>query len=408
MTEACPFSPFDPTVMADPYEYFAWLRANAPVYEVPNAGYFAISRYQDIKEICKNPAIFSSVCTGFLRRDKGGQIRVMDTDTTDSASGLELGAADAPHHTRHRGPLSKTVAPRVRQLEGWLRDLCETVLDSAINRGSMDFMEEYASLVSSRAVSHLIGLPPEDAKQLESWSAVSAQIIGGVSSDAELMENGTAILDFRQYLADKLSEAREFSGDNVMGDLCTLMRSSDNDLTEGEILGILFQLVVGAHETTAAIIGCALQMSEYFPDIYADVQTDHALIPNYLEEIIRLETPAQGNYRKTTRETVLAGVRLPKGSPLMLMWGSANRDEHEFENAGELILDRPNIKNHLGFGQGIHFCIGAALARLEARVAMEVFLSRCEKLTVHLTYQKPKYLPSLFIRRLSKLEVSFS
>jgi cytochrome P450 len=138
------------------------------------------------------------------------------------------------------------------------------------------------------------------------------------------------------------------------------------------------------------------------------VQTDHALIPNYLEEIIRLEKPAQGNYRKTTRETVLADVRLPKGSPLMLMWGSANRDEHEFENAGELILDRPNIKNHLGFGQGIYFCIGAALARLEARVAMEVFLSRCEKLTVHLTYQKPEYLPSLFIRRLSKLEVSFS
>jgi cytochrome P450 len=193
-----------------------------------------------------------------------------------------------------------------------------------------------------------------------------------------------------------------------MGDLTRLLTEKDSGLTEDEVFGILFQVLVGANETTVAAIGSALLLSAQFPDVFATVSKNQTLIPNYLEEVLRRETPAQGNYRKTTVDTKLAGVTIPAGSTLTLLWAAANRDENEFENPEQLIIDRPNIKNHLGFGQGIHFCVGAALARLETRVAMEAFLATTGGSTVSLVEEPVTYIPSLFIRRLARLNVRFS
>jgi len=404
----CPYSPFDLEVMADPYPFYTWLRSHAPVYEVPGAGYFTVSRYQDIMEVCKNPDIFSSRVSGFLRRDENGRVQVQDAGVSDPRSGVVLGIEDPPVHTQQRGSLSKCFAPRVRQIEPWLRSRCESHMARAMDQGGMDYMAEYASLVPAEAIAHLLGFPLEDARQLQHWSSLCAQTVGGVVTDEDLEKNVPAIMEFHQYLGEKLVEAKKSPGDNVMGDLARLLMEKNSGLTEDEIFGILFQVLVGANETTVAAVGSALLLSGEFPDVFAAVNKNQALIPNYLEEVLRRETPAQGNYRKTAVDTELAGVTLPAGSTLTLLWAAANRDENEFENPEQLIIDRPNIKNHLGFGQGIHFCVGAALARLETRVALEAFLAATGNATFSLAEEPVTYIPSLFIRRLARLNVRFS
>lgn len=407
MTE-CPYSPFDLEVMADPYPFYAWLRSHAPVYEVPGAGYITVSRYQDIMEVCKNPDIFSSRVSGFLRRDEGGKVRVQDTGVSDPRLGVVLGIEDPPVHTRQRGLLSKCFAPRVRQTEPWLRDRCESHMAKALAQGGLDYMDEYASLVPAEAIAHLLGFPLEDARQIQNWSSLCAQTIGGVVTDSDLEADAPAIMDFHLYLGEKLAEAQKSPGDNVMGDLSRLLADKNSSLTEDEVFGILFQVLVGANETTVAAIGSALFLSGQFPDVFTTVRNNKTLIPNYLEEVLRRETPAQGNYRKTAVDVELAGVTIPAGSTLTLLWAAANRDENEFEKPEQLIIDRPNIKNHLGFGQGIHFCVGAALARLETRVALEAFFATTGGTTVSLSEEPATYIPSLFIRRLARLHVQFS
>ena len=405
---ACPYSPFDIGVMADPYPFYSWLRNHAPVYEVPGANYYTVSRYEDIKTVCANTDVFSSKVSGFLRRDDSGTVQIQDAGVTDPGSGVVLGIEDPPVHTQQRGPLSKCFAPRVRKMEPWLRNRCDVHMATAMANGGMDYMAEYASLVPAEAIAYLLGFPLEDAGQLQHWSTLCSQTVGGVVTDKDLEKNAPGIMDFHQYLHDKLAEAKKFPADNVMGDLVTLLKDTSASLSEAEVFGILFQVLIGANETTVAAIGSSVHLSEQFRDVFVSVRENPALIPKYIEEVLRRETPAQGNYRKTSVDTELAGVSLPADSTLTLLWAAANRDEREFDSPEQLLLDRPNIKNHLGFGQGIHFCVGAALARLETRVALEAFMEATTRVTVTLTESSASYTPSLFIRRLASLDMQFA
>jgi cytochrome P450 len=191
----------------------------------------------------------------------------------------------------------------------------------------------------------------------------------------------------------------------VLGDLVRATEGSEA-LTREEIVAILLQLLTAGNETTTSLIGSALRLLLENPDVEARIRADGALLEPFLEEVLRLESPLHGHFRLVRRDTEVAGTPLAKGSRVMLLWGAANRDGDEFPNPDAIELGRRNAKAHLGFGLGLHHCIGAALARLEARVVFETLLARTSAL--RRTDAKVEHVPSLLVRSLVSLPVEFA
>jgi cytochrome P450 len=233
---------------------------------------------------------------------------------------------------------------------------------------------------------------------------------GGLATSAELAESAAETQHFQAYLDERFEAELAHPGEEVMGDLARAVRegqSTTAGLERWEAVAILFQLVVGGIETTVGLIGAALQHAAQTPDAWSNLREEPELVGAFIEEAVRLDGPAIGNLRRTTRATELAGVALPEGSTLALLWGSANRDEAEFPEPDRFVLDRPNIKAHLGFGLGKHFCLGAALARMETRVALQALLRARERVALATDANSLRHKPSVMgVRRLQSLPIA--
>jgi cytochrome P450 len=210
--------------------------------------------------------------------------------------------------------------------------------------------------------------------------------------------------DLNRYLAARFAEAQCAPKDDVLGDLVRATREDAESLSHEEVVAILLQLLTAGTESTTALLGTAVRLLLEGPALEARLRAEPELVPTYVEEALRLESPFRGHFRQARRDAEVAGTRIPAGTRLMLLWGSANRDERRFERPDELDLARPNPRSHLAFGIGIHHCLGAALARLEARVSLECLLERTRR--VRLTRgARLRHLPSVLVRRLAALPI---
>ena len=190
-----------------------------------------------------------------------------------------------------------------------------------------------------------------------------------------------------------------------MGDLARLaLAGPEAGLSRDEALGIAYQLVVGGSETTVGLLASAMRFAAELPGAWERLRAGPGEIPAFVEESVRLETPGLGSYRRTTRALEIEGVVLPEGATLALLWASANRDEAEFSGPDRFVLHRPNIKAHLGFGYGTHFCLGAAVTRMETRIVLEVLLARASRARIARPPEELRFVPTVFIRRLVALE----
>lgn len=390
----CPIDPFSTESLQNPYPFFSWLRTNAPVYLVPETGHYMVASYDAVKEVCKSPAVFSSKMSRVLQRDAQGGINLVDMDNQEPESGMVLGAEDGEIHRRHRTTLSKCFTPQVRKLEPLIRETARKSIASL--QPSCDLMEDFAKLIPRQVILELLGVPIEDAQFIDDATHAAITLVGGVNTDEQLIEDGPKLLALQDYLAAHLDN--DAVGSPVMDSLRNAVATTD--LARGEVLGILFQLVIGGIETTVSVLGSMLDILSTDSQLCATLREDPTLIPAFVEEALRFESPAQGNYRICTQDYKLSGVIIPAGASVTLLWGSANRDETVFAQADQLVLDRDNIKSHLAFGQGIHFCLGANLARMESVIAIEEWLaSGCEASTD----SSKRYHESLFIRCLQRL-----
>jgi cytochrome P450 len=247
-------------------------------------------------------------------------------------------------------------------------------------------------------VSRLIGFPPVDMEWLVTGSYATAQMLDGAISPEQLKSAITAATELAAYLAEQFAAARKDPGDNLLGDFAR--HCNAGDLKPETAVIMLIQLVSAGGESTAGLLGSSALTLAHRADIAQQLRENMELLPAFIEEIVRMESPFRGHYRHVLADTTLGGVELPGGSHLLLLWGSANRDPAAFEAPDELRLDRPSGKAHLGFGRGDHFCLGAALARLEARTALAHLLS--ETRAIRAT-ESPAWIPSVMVRRLQRL-----
>ncbi len=365
MTTALAYSPFSYEMHEDPYPTYARLRVEAPVYRDADAGFWALSRHTDVAEAFRDAARFSSAEGVSLDPAASGP-RAHRT--------MSFLAMDPPRHGRMRSLVSRGFTPRrVAELEPRIREITRGHLDDALDgSGSFDFVGALAGRLPMDVISELVGVPTADRDELRRLSDLLVHREDGVYDVPPAGMD--AALTLAGYYADMVTDRRRRRTDDVTSDLIDAEIDGDH-LSDDEIISFLFLMVVAGNETTTKLLAHAWYWAWRNPDERAKPLADPGRVPAWIEETLRYDTSSQMLARVTTGEVSLHDTTIPAGDRVLLLVGSANRDEVVFPDPDRFDLDR-DTRQLLSFGFGRHFCLGASLARLETRVALEELVDR--------------------------------
>jgi cytochrome P450 len=312
-----------------------------------------------------------------------------------------LATADDPVHAAHRKLLvPQLAAKRINELELFVGETADRLWDEGVHGGTIEWMSAMANRLPMMVVTRLIGVPDVDIEQLMRWGYSTTKVVEGLVDEDQLAAAGVATLELGSYIVEHFDRAAAEPRDDLLSVIATARASGQ--LAELTALPMIITLFSAGGESTASLIGSAAHILATRPDIQRQVRENPDLLGVFLEEVLRYEPPFRGHYRHVVNDTTLRGVELTAGSRLLLLWGAANRDPSHFNDPNEFRLDRPGGKGHISFGKGVHFCVGASLARLEARILIGLLLER----TTHFeAIDTGRWLPSLLSRRLERLEL---
>jgi cytochrome P450 family 144 len=398
---------FDPAVVEDPFEYYAELRELDPVHDVEGTGTYLVTRMSLIQEVIADPATYSSDTIKFLHLDPDGHPELWSASSEmvqDLDVPMVLATADPPDHGRQRKALSRLFTRNsVEQRETEVRALADKLLEPYLKIGAMEWMSQAAIPLPAVVLSRLLGLPDDAAEFVRDFGYASGEQISGFASEERCREIQTIIGDLGP-VADAFGQARAAPSpdqNTVIGVCADAVRSGElNDL---EALIILLLLVSAGSESTTSLIGTGVSILARDQALQERLRADPKLVETFVEEACRVDPPFRGHYRRVIRDTELAGVRLPAESRLVLIWPAANHDASAFENPDSIDVERRSPRRHLGFGWGIHLCLGAPLARLEARVIFEQLLARTSRFELDVPAEDLRHHKSLLVRRLVEL-----
>jgi cytochrome P450 len=368
------WDPFDPALRDDPYPLWRRLRDEAPVWHNQRYDFWVLSRYHDIELAQKDTRIFSS--------SHGTTIELMTVEPM--RTGMII-AMDPPSHTQLRSLVSRAfTSRRVSSLEDRIRSICGDLLDAQAGRDSFDYVQDFGAIVPPTVISSLLGVPPEDREELRHVIDGIFHIEGDVG-----MINDTSIasqIKLRGYLKGAFVDRRRTPRDDMLTALLNAELPAEagvsRRLTEEELLDFGTILFVAGTETVARLLGFIGSVLDEHPEQRAELSANPALIPAAIEELLRYEPPSPVNARWTNADYDLHGQVIPAGSKVVLLTGSAGRDERKYPDPDRFDIHR-DVDQHLTFGYGLHFCLGAALARMEGRIALEETLRRYPTWTVH-------------------------
>jgi cytochrome P450 len=377
------YNPLLPEVRNDPFPYYRALRDESPVHQVmPGLPFYALSRYDDVQFALHHPELFSSTALQILAQ--GGGISLSPNSGALAGHRLleaaMMIAVDPPDHTRLRKLVNRGFTPRrIAALEPRLRELAGGFLDRVIPSGRMDLVPDLSIPFPVTVISELLGIEAGRRDQFKHWSDAIVIGLSGLSQEFTADDVRKAAEEMAEYIERIAAERRASPRDDLVS---ILVQAEQGDaLTTGEVMSFVVLLLIAGNETTTNLIGNATRALLANPDQLAEVEADPSRIPGMLEETLRYESPIQGIPRKTTQDVEIEGATIPKDAFTMVLFGSANRDERQFPEPDRFDIHR-NPQGHLAFGHGIHFCLGAALARLEARVAFEELFRRARNLRV--------------------------
>ena len=344
----------------DPFPLYERMRAAAPVFQDDRSGSWHVLRYDDVQRVLSEHATFSSRMGGDSPSGSG-QLFAASLITTDP-----------PRHRQLRSLVTQAFTPKaVDALAPRIAELTEELLDGIAVRGSADLIRELAYPLPVIVISELMGIPAGDRDRFKHWSdvIVSQTRTGAVNEDHQATN-----AEMAGYFLALIEQRRSRPGDDLISNLLSA-EIEGQKLTVPELLGFCSLLLVAGNETTTNLIGNAVLCFTEVPGTIGRLLQEPELLPAAIEEVLRFRSPVQSMYRVTVADTILGGTPIPAGAPLVAWIGSANRDERQFERAAAFDVDRGQNR-HLAFGHGVHFCLGAPLARLEARIALEAVLSR--------------------------------
>jgi len=349
-------------------------REEQPVFYAPEFDLWVVTRYDDVLAVVKDHDTFSSA--GALKSSPEPFPPEVEAVLAEGWPAMPyIIEIDPPLHDRIRGLVTRAFTPkRIAELEPRIQAIATEFVDELAPLGRADVIEKVAWPLPLRVLGELLGFPREDLAQLHEWGTdwLLLQQPGTVE---ERVRHAHGLVALQRYMFAALEEREREPRDDLLGALMAARAESDDPLPLDAVAGLPLDLVVAGHVTVTRAIGSALALVFRHPAL-GEHLLDPELAPLAIEEILRLESPAQGLFRVTTRATELGGVELPEGARVMAHFGSANRDERVFADAGRVDPERDGLARHLAFGKGIHFCIGAPLARLELRIVLPLLLRR--------------------------------
>jgi cytochrome P450 len=402
---AARFSPLVGEQVEDPYSFFAEARNKEPVFFSPQFQMWFVTRYDDIDAILSDPATFSSRGTIPVYSDFGQEVRSAMDGYRQPQNLINM---DPPEHTRLRRLVQQAFSPRrVAALADTVREITVGIVAGFATDAHADLVAQLAYPLPLAVIFRVLGVPAQDIPACQRWTAdLKALQFGhsGLPAD-RLAECARSVLAFQLYLEELAGSWTPGQRDGILGHL---LQAQDEDGTSSlslfQVADQMNALVIGGHETLASGLGNILHLLLSEPERWRRVCADPGLIEAAVEEGLRVEAPVNGMIRITTRPVTVGGVALPAQARLLVLFGSANRDQSRFPQADQYLLNRAGQPPHLAFGRGIHYCVGAPLARLEARIALEVLGQRLPGLRLA-PGPAPQHVPNLMFRGLARLPV---
>jgi len=389
--------------LQDPYPLYERMHAAGPVQRIGGSDFYAVCSWDAVTEAISRPEDFSSNLTATMTYTAAGTIKPFAMDPPGGPTHV-LATADDPAHAMHRKLLVRHLAARrIRAMERFAAQTADELFSDALRNGRIEWMGAMANRLPMMVVSALIGLPDADIARLVDWGYAATQLLEGLVSDEQLAAAGVAIMELTHYINEQFGRAAADRQDNLLGELSAACASGELDMVSAQVM--MVTLFAAGGESTASLLGSAAWILASRPDIQQQLRENPALLAPFIEETLRYEPPFRGHYRHVRNDTALAGVELPADSHLLLLWGAANRDPDHFEMPGEFRLDRSGARGHISFGKGAHFCVGAALARLEALIVLRQLLDRTSKIEAA---EVGRWLPSILVRRLERLELAIT
>lgn len=391
---------FDSRYLQDPYPLYERMHASGPIHRVGDSGFYAVSGWDAVNEAVTRCVDFSSNLTATMKYDVDGTVRPFAMDALGGATQV-LATADDPAHAVHRKALVRRLAAkRIGGAEPYIAETATRLWDANGRDGRIEWMSAVANRLPMMIVGRIIGVPDEDIDNLVAWGFAATQLLEGLVDDDVRTAAGIAVVELSGYITDQFRHAAGCPRNNLLGDLAAACAAGEMDDITAQVM--MITLFSAGGESTASLIGSAAWVLARYPDIQQQVRDQPDSLSAFVEEVLRFEPPFRAHYRHVVSDTTLGGVDLPAGSRLVLLWGAANRDPSQFDDPELFRLDRAVGKGHIAFGKGAHFCVGAALARLEATIVLRQLLERTSSIRAAAT---GRWLPSLLVRRLERLEL---
>jgi cytochrome P450 len=390
---------FDRLSGPDPHPLLGELREQGPVHslELPDgARIWLVTRYEEARRALADARLSKRMARG-----------VTSGATAASPTSQHMLSSDPPDHTRLRRLVSAGFnARRIERLEPRITEIAEELLDAMAGRDEVDLIDAFAFPLPIQVICELLGVPADDQASFREWSNLIVEgSVSNLPGRAEQLRTtlGSLVGYIRALLVDK----RNAPADDLLSALLTV-RDEGDQLTEDELVSMVFLMLIAGHETTVNLIGNGVYLLLTHPEQRDRLAADPGLLPGAIEEFLRYEGPVQtSTYRITTEAVEYSGVEIPAGEPILISLMSANRDESQFPAADQLDVARRDAA-HLAFGHGIHFCLGAALARLEGRIAIGALLNRYPRLNLAVPPGELDWRSGILIRGLARLPVDLT
>jgi cytochrome P450 len=410
----------DPSLLEDPYPYFEHLRGQCPVTRLPHHGVVAVSGYDEATDVYRDVEAFSS-CNSVIGPFATFPVPLEGDDVSDLIERYRdhlpmhehLVTMDPPRHTRERALLMRLLTPkRLRENEEFMWRLADRQLDEFLADGRCEFIAAYSQPFAMLVVADLLGVPESDHRRFREGFGLGGPP-GELGVD-EMPEELNALGWLDEWFTTYVEERRREPRADVLTDLA-LARYPDGSTPDvTAVVRTATFLFAAGQETTARLLATALRFLAEDPDLQEELRDHRDRIPDFLEEALRLESPVKADFRLARRATSVGGVEIAAGTPVMLLNGAANRDPRRFERPAELRLDRPNVREHLAFGRGVHSCPGGPLARAEGRISLERILDRMRDIRLSEEHHGPpgdrrfEYEPTWVLRGLRTLHLEFT
>ncbi len=396
----------DPAVQDDPFATYEAIHQQCPVHHLPEMDLYMVTKYDDAKRVLTDPATFSNNPSSRNSRlsDSGRAAAEVFRDR-GWVRARTLQRTDPPEHTRYRRLLGGVFTKRrVDRLVPGMDELCHRLIDGFIEDGRCEFVSDFALPLPGIVICEQLGLDASEYPRFKRWADAMLAATQRALSVEEAIEQAEIELDAQQHLTDEFDRRRAEPTDDLISALVT----SEEDLSVEELQDLMHQLITGGFETTTAALSTGLWLLIRHPDQLAKLRRDPSLLDNFIDESLRFDSPVAGLWRTSTCPVGVAGTEIPADASVMVRYAAANRDADRFERPERLDIERANAGDHMAFGWGSHFCVGAQLARAELRSAFRALLSRLDNIELAEPLDPLPHEFSFFLRPMKELPIRFT